>query len=60
MAILFAIALTSILYWKRRELAEAIDRINRRGPRPPIHPLPADDSGVLNRRRGTQAQADGQ
>jgi hypothetical protein len=53
--IVFAIALVSVLYWKRREIAEAIENFRnnfpRGGPRTPTHPSPAGDSALLTRRR---------
>jgi hypothetical protein len=44
---MFAI-LTGAIYWLRRDLRP-------RGPKPPVHPVPADDARVLNRRGKLQA-----
>ncbi len=56
MADLFALALVAVLFWKRCELAEAIDNFRnnfpRGGPRTPMHPSPAGDSAFLRRKRG--------
>jgi hypothetical protein len=40
--LMFAI-LTGVVYWLRRDLRP-------RGPKPPVHPLPADDTRLLRRR----------
>ena len=39
----------AIFNWKKVGLA--IQELGRGGPRPPSHPLPGDDSKILNRRR---------
>jgi hypothetical protein len=41
----------------RREIEEAIDRFNHRGPRPPFGPLPANDSFFLRRKRSRKDPA---
>jgi hypothetical protein len=49
------IFLTVLVFVRRKSIAEklgpAIQDMLRGGPRPPSHPLPADDSVILNRRR---------
>ena len=40
-----------------RAAAEELGRNIRGGPRPPSHPLPADDSRILNRRRRSSPDA---
>ena len=46
-----------ILFWSKeaaqpmRMLREAIDNFRGRGPRPPMHPLPANDAFLLIKRR---------
>jgi hypothetical protein len=40
-----------ILLYVRDRLGPAIRDIFRGGPRPPSHPLPADDSAILTRPR---------
>jgi len=47
----FAVALVSVLFWKRVEIAEAINRFKGGGPRTPMHPMPANDAVILARRR---------
>ena len=42
---------TAALVVYRRQIQEALERFNRRGPRPPTTPLPADDSVLLRRKR---------
>jgi hypothetical protein len=39
-----------VLFWGDK-LGPAIRDLFRGGPRPPSHPIPADDSRILNRRR---------
>jgi hypothetical protein len=39
-----------VLFWGDK-LGPAIRDLFRGGPRPPSHPIPADDSTILNRRR---------
>jgi len=39
----------AIFHWKKVGLA--IQELARGGPRPPSHPIPGDDSKLLNRRR---------
>jgi hypothetical protein len=45
---LFIVAV--VLFWGDK-LGPAIRDLFRGGPRPPSHPIPADDSTILNRRR---------
>jgi hypothetical protein len=40
----------------RNSLSEAISNFRGGGPRPPSHPLPADDSRLLNRRGKRRSQ----
>ncbi len=35
----------------RREIQQALERFNRRGPGPPMGPVPADDSFLLLKKR---------
>jgi hypothetical protein len=39
------------LFVYRREIQDALERFNRRGPGPPTGPLPANDSLFLLRRK---------
>ena len=34
-----------------RQIREALQNLRNGGPRPPSHPLPSNDSFILNRRR---------
>jgi len=45
--VLFMVAV--VLFWGDK-LGPAIRDLFRGGPRPPSHPIPADDSRILNRR----------
>ena len=38
-----------VLY--RREIAELIGKFRGGGPRPPVHPLPANDGFILRRKK---------
>jgi mttA/Hcf106 family len=57
--LLFILTLALVLFGGKKfaELAEALARDFRGGPRPPSHPLPADDSRILNRRRRPSTDA---
>jgi hypothetical protein len=46
--VLFVLAV--VLFWGDK-LGPAITDLLRGGPRPPSHPIPADDSKILNRHR---------
>jgi len=46
-----SVILVTAMFWFRRELIEALNNRGGRGPRPPSHPLPADDARLLRRRR---------
>jgi hypothetical protein len=56
---LVVILLTAWMFFCRKKIADklgpAIQDMLRGGPRPPSHPLPADDSAILNRRRARPA-----
>lgn len=39
------------LFSYRRQIQDALNRFNGRGPRPPSSPLPANDSALLRRKR---------
>jgi hypothetical protein len=41
--LLMSAILTGVVYWLRRDLRP-------RGPKPPVHPLPADDARLLRLR----------
>ena len=47
--VMFAIGTAAMLYY-RREIQEILNNLSGRGPRPPSHPLPADDARLLRRR----------
>jgi hypothetical protein len=44
---------TMLVYRSRKEISEALRNFSGRGPRPPSHPLPADDAFILRRRKPT-------
>jgi hypothetical protein len=46
-----AIIGTGLLFLYSRQIAEALRNLRGGGPRPPSHPLPADDGVVLLRKR---------
>jgi hypothetical protein len=54
----------AILFWSKeaaqlmRMLQEAIDNFRGRGPRPPMHPMPANDAMLLNKRQRKNKQAE--
>jgi hypothetical protein len=48
--LLFALVMAALFLWGK--VGPALRDLFRGGPRPPSHPLPADDSKILNRRRG--------
>jgi hypothetical protein len=51
------VALAGLLFLYRRGIAESLAALLRGGgPRPPSHPLPADD-GIILRRRGHRAES---
>jgi len=41
----------------RREIQQALERFNGRGPRPPTGPLPANDSFLLLKKRARPAHS---
>jgi hypothetical protein len=45
------LAAAAAIVFYRRQIQEALERFNRRGPRPPTGPLPANDAFVVLRRR---------
>jgi hypothetical protein len=51
----FAVGLVLVLYWKRRQIAEAIDNFKNNfpggGPGSPMHPSPSNDAALIGRRR---------
>ena len=50
---LLATTALALLFWSKelaRNIQEAIDDLAGRGPRPPMHPMPANDARILNRR----------
>ena len=49
--LMFVLFLAILLFSSGNKLGPAIRDLFRGGPRPPIHPLPADDSRILNRPR---------
>jgi hypothetical protein len=49
-AVLYAIA-TAVLLTNASRISAALRDLFRGGPRPPSHPIPAEDSHILNRRR---------
>jgi hypothetical protein len=53
--ILFAVSLTWLFVLGHRQIIEAIEAFRnnfpRGGPRPPSHPLPANDGWLLRRKR---------
>jgi hypothetical protein len=46
-----AIVVVLLLLFRGNKLGPAIQDLFRGGPTPPSHPLPGDDSVILNRRR---------
>jgi hypothetical protein len=48
--LLISLLLVWVFFFSRK-IGPAIRDMLRGGPRPPSHPLPADDSRILNRRR---------
>jgi len=54
-------AMVLMLFWRKEAIAlmrlfqAEIDNFAGRGPRPPMHPLPADDSRLLLRRSVRQS-----
>jgi len=42
---------TILLLFRAEQISTALKDLFRGGPRPPSHPIPADDSRILNRRR---------
>ncbi len=52
---LFAVLVVAVLFLWGGKLGPAIQDMFRGGPRPPSHPLPSNDSRILNRpRRGPE------
>jgi hypothetical protein len=54
---IFAIFMLAVVLFWGDKLGPAIRDLFRGGPRPPSHPIPADDSTVLNRPRKTERGA---
>ena len=57
---LLAGAAILILFWSKeavrliRLVQEALENFSGRGPRPPMHPMPANDAQLLNQRRAKE------
>lgn len=49
LALILAGVAAAVIY--RREIQQALEQFNGRGPRPPTGPLPANDSVLLLRKR---------
>jgi hypothetical protein len=48
---IFAILILAVVLFWGDKLGPAIRDLFRGGPRPPSHPIPSNDSTILNRRR---------
>jgi hypothetical protein len=49
--VVVALFIVAVVLFSGDKLGPAIRDLFRGGPRPPSHPIPADDSKILNRRR---------
>jgi len=56
-AVLLA-AIAALSVWEK--IGPALRDLFRGGPRPPSHPLPSDDSKILNRRRSHSSSEEAQ
>jgi hypothetical protein len=50
MPVVVGLFIVAVVLFRGDKLGPAIRDLFRGGPRPPSHPIPADDSRILNRR----------
>jgi|HubBroStandDraft_6_1064221.scaffolds.fasta_scaffold1692427_2 hypothetical protein len=54
--VVVALFIVAVALFSGDKLGPAIRDLFRGGPRPPSHPIPADDSKILNRHRSRWAE----